>query len=79
MDQHGRPIKETYATKAHGGIAPGGKKIVQREQMYENTGTGLQKMGHERMLDNYGRKVIRERIGGQGGPTNSFDHYRNMR
>ena len=46
--------------------------------MYANSGTGLQKMAHERMLNDKGRKVVRERLGGSGGPMNSQDLYKNM-
>jgi len=31
--------------------------------MYDNTGTGLQKASHERMLNDKGRKVVKERLG----------------
>jgi hypothetical protein len=47
--------------------------------MYENTGTGLQKIANERMLNERGRKIVRERLGPDGGPVNSYEHYRNMR
>lgn len=47
--------------------------------MYENTGTQLQKIAQERMINNKGRKVVRERLGGEGGPINSYNHFRNMR
>lgn len=44
--------------------------------MYDNTGTGMQKASHERMLNDKGRKVVKERIGNQ---QSSYDHYKNMR
>lgn len=44
--------------------------------MYEHTGTGLQKASHERMLNEKGRKVVKERLGNQ---ANSYEHYKNMR
>ena len=44
--------------------------------MYENTGTGLQKASHERMLNDKGRKIVKERVGHQ---MNSYDHYKNLR
>lgn len=44
--------------------------------MYDNTGTGLQKASHERMLNDKGRKVVKEKIGGQ---MNNYDFYKNMR
>jgi myeloid leukemia factor 1 len=77
MGPDGRPIKETYQTNANGGFG-GGNKVVERHQMYENTGTGLKKVGHERMLNDKGRKVVRENIGGHGGAHNSYDHYKGM-
>lgn len=76
---NGRPVEEKYATKAKGAIGHGGNRIVERHQMYENSGTGLQKIANERMLNDQGRKVVRERLGGDGGPVNSYDHYRNLR
>ena len=74
---NGRPVEEKYATKAKGAMGYGGNRIVERHQMYENTGTGLQKIANERMLNDQGRKVVRERIGTDG--VNSYDHYRNLR
>lgn len=44
--------------------------------MYDNSATGLQKASHERMLNDKGRKIVKERLGQQ---MNSYDHYKNMR
>lgn len=44
--------------------------------MYDNSATGLQKASHERMLNDKGRKIVKERIGNQ---MNNYDHYKNMR
>jgi len=44
--------------------------------MYDHTGTGLQKASHERMVNDIGRKIVKER---QGESTNSYDYYKNMR
>jgi len=49
--------------------------VVERQQMYDNSGTGLQKASHERMLNNAGRKVVKERLGNQ---MNNYDLFRNM-
>ena len=62
MGKDGRPVNEVYQTKAHGAIG-GGNRIIERQQMYENGGTGLKKASHERMLNDKGRKIVRERIG----------------
>lgn len=59
----GRPVKETYGTKAKGAFGNGKPALVERHQMYENSGTGLQKAAHERMMNGKGRKVIREKVG----------------
>ena len=70
----GKPVKETYKTRAHGATGKG-NKVVDRQQMYEHTGTGLQKASHERMLNDKGRKVIKERIGNN---INKYDHFKGM-
>lgn len=75
MDANGRPIQEKYQNKVAGAIG-NGNKVIERQQLYDNSATGLQKASHERMLNDKGRKVVRERIGDQ---MNSHDHYRNMR
>ena len=43
--------------------------------MYENN-AGMQKASHERMLNDRGRKVIKEKIGNTH--FNSYDHFRHM-
>lgn len=75
---NGRPVEEKYVNSAKGVTGHGGQRLVERNQMYENSGTGLQKIANERMLNDRGRKVVRERLGGNGGPVNAQDHYRNM-
>lgn len=74
LDKNGRPVDEVYQTKAHGAIG-NGNRVVDRQQMYHNSGTGYQKASHERMLNGQGRKVIKEQAGNQ---FNSYDHYKNM-
>lgn len=51
--------------------------MIERQQMYDHTGTGLQKASHERMLNDRGRKIVKER--GAGGELTNYDHYKNMR
>lgn len=75
MDRDGRPVQESYQNKVAGAIG-NGNRVIERQQAYGNTGTGLQKASHERMLNDQGRKVVKERIGNQ---MNSYDHYKNMR
>lgn len=40
-DKNGRPVKEVFQQSTKGAIGPDGKKISERQQMYEHTGTGL--------------------------------------
>ena len=75
MDGNGRPIQERYQNKVAGAIG-NGNRVVERQQMYDHSGTGLQKASHERMLNDKGRKIVKERLGGQ---MNNYDHYRNLR
>ena len=35
-------------------------------------------MGHERMMNNQGRKVVQERVGGAGGAERSYNLFKNM-
>ena len=37
----GRPVKEVFQQNTKGAVGPDGKKISERQQMYENSGTGL--------------------------------------
>jgi hypothetical protein len=53
-----------------------GNRVIERQQLYDNSATGMSKASHERMLNEKGRKIVRERVGDQ---MNSFDHYKNMR
>ena len=47
--------------------------------MYANTGNKHQKMAHERMLNGQGRKIVRQRVGGQDGASESNDLFRGIR
>ena len=44
--------------------------------MYENKQAGVQKASHERMLNDRGRKVIKEKMGQNN--FNSYDHFKGM-
>ncbi len=43
--------------------------------MYHNSAKGVEKSSHERMLNNQGRKVIRERV---GNDQRNYDHYKGL-
>lgn len=75
----GRPIKESYQSKAHGVYGKDRKpEILERKQMYQNTHTGLEKAAMERMLHGKGRKVVYENDR-NSGHQNSYNYYKNMR
>ena len=44
--------------------------------MYEHTGTGMAKASHERMLNDKGRKIIKEKLG--DSHFNKYDHFKGM-
>ena len=52
-----------------------GNRVIERQQLYDNSGTGLSKASHERMLNDKGRKVVKERLGDN---FNSYDYYKNL-
>lgn len=74
MDANGRPVNQVYQTKAHGAIGKG-NRVVDRQQMYQNSATGMKKASHERMLNDRGRKIIREQV---GNCNFNSDHFKNM-
>jgi hypothetical protein len=79
MGADGRPMKESYQTKAKGVYGRSAKpEIVERKQMYQNSHTGLEKAAHERMYHGKGRKVVMENDR-SSGVQNSYNYYKNMR
>lgn len=79
IGRDGRPIKESYQTKTNGVLGRGSKpEILERKQMYQNTGTGLEKAGLERMYHGKGRKVVYENDR-SSGYQNSYNHYKGLR
>ena len=60
-NQNGQPQKETFKSQSIKQIDSEGKKIQEKQQAYENTGTGIQKAAHERRLNEKGHKIIKER------------------
>jgi hypothetical protein len=79
VGQDGRPVKETYNTKTHGVYGNNSKpKILERKQMYQHTGTGLEKAAVERMYKGKGRKVVHENDRSSGS-SNSYNYYKGLR
>eukprot|EP00831_Metopus_contortus_P034909 TRINITY_DN277_c0_g1_i1.p1 TRINITY_DN277_c0_g1~~TRINITY_DN277_c0_g1_i1.p1 ORF type:complete len:295 (-),score=27.00 TRINITY_DN277_c0_g1_i1:37-921(-) len=72
----GRPEVERYTTSMARAIG-GGNNVMERQQLYQNSATGLEKAGHERTLNGQGRKVVHERIRGSG-EERFVDHYHNL-
>lgn len=64
----GAPQLERYedkVAKAYGN----GQKVSERQQLYQNS-SGYQKAGHERTMNNRGRKLVCEKLGEE-------EHYKN--
>jgi len=79
MGPDGRPIQESYQSKARGVYGGGPKpELVERKQMYKHTGTGYEKAAHERMYQGKGRKIVIENDRNSGS-QNSYNYYKGMR
>ena len=72
----GRPEMERYTNSVARAVG-GGHNVMERQQLYQNSATGLEKAGHERMLNGQGRKVVHEKIRGSS-EEQYVDHYRNL-
>lgn len=75
LDSNGRPMVEKYRSEAKGKYDVSQGLIGERKQAYANSGTGLEKYGHERMIGNKGRKVVKERVGNN---ERTSDNYKNL-
>ena len=53
-----------------------GNTVSERQQLYHNSETGLHKAAHERMMNNQGRKLVKEKL---GPDSKEYEHYRNIR
>ncbi len=60
-DKDGRPHKESYQSQTIKQTDKDGQKIQESQQAYQNTKTGIQKASHERLLNDKGHKVVRQR------------------
>lgn len=63
MGPDGKPQVEKYFKSDVGGRNAEGKLIKQAEEMYKNTGTGVKKIAHERVLDGKGHKAVKTKLG----------------
>jgi hypothetical protein len=60
-NENGQPQKETFQSQSIKQIDREGKKIQEKQQAYNNSGTGIQKAAHERRLNDKGHKIVKER------------------
>eukprot|EP01016_Furgasonia_blochmanni_P007338 TRINITY_DN12944_c0_g1_i2.p1 TRINITY_DN12944_c0_g1~~TRINITY_DN12944_c0_g1_i2.p1 ORF type:complete len:512 (-),score=47.44 TRINITY_DN12944_c0_g1_i2:104-1579(-) len=74
IDETGKPIQQNYFSNS---VATKGADGNLTRQGYQNTGTGLERIAQERMLNDQGRKYVKERIKGQG-EQNVYTYYKNM-
>ena len=79
MGHDGRSVRRVIRPKAHGAYGGDRKpENVERKQMYQHTGTGLEKASHERMYQGKGRKVVYENDRSSGF-QNSYNYYNGIR
>lgn len=72
VDSNGRPVVEKYRSEAKGGVNERGEVMKERKQAYAHSGTGLEKYGHERVIGDKGRKVVKERFREQERTSDVF-------
>ena len=57
----GQPQEESYQSQAIKQFGEGGHNISERQEAYKNSYTGVQKAAHQRLLDDRGTKLIKQR------------------
>jgi hypothetical protein len=57
----GQPKEESYQSQAIKQFGEGGHSISERQEAYKNSMTGIQKAAHQRLLDDRGTKLIKQR------------------
>ena len=57
----GQPKEESYQSQAIKQFGEGGHSISERQEAYKNSMTGIQKAAHQRLLDDKGTKLIKQR------------------
>lgn len=60
-NENGQPESETYQTQSIRQTDKDGKRIQEKQRAYQNTRTGEQKAAHERLLNDKGHKIVKER------------------
>lgn len=55
----GKPHEQHYYQNNMSGITKEGKRIGQSEEMYKNTGTGVKKMAHQKILGDQARRIVK--------------------
>ena len=57
----GQPHEESYQSQSIKQFGEGGHNISERQEAYKNSRTGMQKAAHQRLLDDRGTKLIKQR------------------
>ena len=57
----GQPHEESYQSQSIKQFGEGGHNISERQEAYKNSRTGMQKAAHQRLLDDKGTKLIKQR------------------
>ena len=71
----GLPYLEQYTSTAIRS-SDSGNFMSERQQIYHNLHTGLHKTAHERLINNQGRKIVKEKI--YDNNLTEYDHYKNI-
>jgi hypothetical protein len=60
-NKDGQPETETYKSQMIRQTDKDGKRIQETQQAYQNTKNGIQKASHERLLNDRGHKIVKQR------------------
>ena len=60
-DRDGRSHRESYQSQTIKQTDRDGRRIQESQQAYQNTKTGIEKASHERLLNDKGHKIVKQR------------------
>ena len=66
-NKDGIPIEESYESQSINQIGEDGHNISEKKELYKNTKTGVQKASQQKMMDEKGTKIIKQRNVKTGG------------
>lgn len=60
-DMNGQPIRKEYTSQVLNKVGHNGATISESRQQYKDSGKGIKKVAHQRMLNNQGHKIVKTR------------------